>query len=405
LQFQTPIISTAAILVDKKSIMKTSHIFRKKIFCLLVSCLSLLSLEKAKAQAVSVQVFYDELSPYGTWIDYPSYGYVWLPSVEAGFSPYATAGHWVWTEDGWLWVSDYDWGWAAFHYGRWYMDDSYGWMWIPGEEWAPAWVAWRSCPGYYGWAPLYPGISIGVTFGDPYYARRESWVFVQNEYIADPNVSRYYGPRSSNESFLSRSTYINRTAPTGSGRSRYIPGPDRGEVERTTGKPVRDMTVRDNSKPGQVVATNEVRLYRPTVSKAPVNGTRPVPSHVTSLRDARATAGRVPIPKQRTENNSSGDRIQGGSPSQTMNTNRNVPSHSVTPEHRFQSTQTVPVEHQMPNHTTQVPAHNLPPIEHREPIPQERPHQEPQMQQQRPHEMPRPMAAPMSPAHEPRVPR
>ncbi|HEV7230098.1 MAG TPA: DUF6600 domain-containing protein [Bacteroidia bacterium] len=389
--------------------MKTSHIFRHTIFYLFLSCLSLLSFEKAQAQRVSVQVFYDELSPYGTWIDYPSYGYVWLPSVEAGFSPYATAGHWVWTEDGWLWVSDYDWGWAPFHYGRWYMDDSYGWMWIPGEEWAPAWVAWRTCPGYYGWAPLYPGISIGVTFGDPYYARRDSWVFVQKEYITDPNVSRYYGPRSSNESLLNKSTYISRTAPTSSGRSRYIPGPDRGEVERVTGKPVHAVTIRDNPRPGQTVASNEVRLYRPQVTRGPVNGTRPAPAHVASLREARSPAGRMPAPQQHANNAFPVERTPSGRGVQDPAMNRNNPARNAPAEHSVQpNRQQAPMNHPMQNHPVAPPVHNQPPMpEHREPIPQERPHQEPPMQQ-RPREMERPMPphpAPMQAPHEIRVPR
>src|SRR5579871_6295154 len=71
---------------------------------------------------VTYQTFYDELSPYGQWIDYPEYGYVWMPNVGPGFKPYATNGQWVYTEDGWTWSSGYNWGWAAFHYGRWFMD-------------------------------------------------------------------------------------------------------------------------------------------------------------------------------------------------------------------------------------------------------------------------------------------
>ena len=31
------------------------------------------------------QVFYDQLSPYGQWIDYPDYGYVWQPNADADF--------------------------------------------------------------------------------------------------------------------------------------------------------------------------------------------------------------------------------------------------------------------------------------------------------------------------------
>jgi hypothetical protein len=98
---------------------------------------------------VSYQTFYDNLSPYGQWIDYPNYGYVWSPSVGADFKPYATNGHWVYTDMGWTWASDYNWGWATFHYGRWFYDNSYGWLWVPGYDWAPAWVSWRSSNDYY----------------------------------------------------------------------------------------------------------------------------------------------------------------------------------------------------------------------------------------------------------------
>src|SRR5580693_9341748 len=76
-------------------------------------------------QEVSYQSFYDELSPYGNWIDYPGYGYVWMPNVGPEFKPYSSNGHWVFTDAGWTWASDYDWGWATFHYGRWFYDNAY----------------------------------------------------------------------------------------------------------------------------------------------------------------------------------------------------------------------------------------------------------------------------------------
>src|SRR5436190_18975603 len=79
--------------------------------------------QKVSSQVfVSFQVFYDELSPYGYWVDNSIYGYVWVPSESAGFIPYASNGHWIYTDLGWTWVSYYSWGWAPFHYGRWYYD-------------------------------------------------------------------------------------------------------------------------------------------------------------------------------------------------------------------------------------------------------------------------------------------
>ncbi|WP_438042879.1 DUF6600 domain-containing protein [Sorangium sp. So ce128] len=105
--------------------------------------------------------FQQPLAAYGTWIDTPGYGTVWVPSavvVGPDFAPYQTAGHWALTDDGeWLWVSDYAWGHIPFHYGRWVWISSHGWAWIPGRTYAPAWVVWRvGDAGYVGWAPMPP---------------------------------------------------------------------------------------------------------------------------------------------------------------------------------------------------------------------------------------------------------
>ncbi|MEJ0079595.1 MAG: DUF6600 domain-containing protein [Puia sp.] len=95
----------------------------------------------APVEEVSYQSFYDQLAPYGNWISYPGYGYVWSPNAGPDFQPYATNGNWIYTNAGWTWASDYNWGWAPFHYGRWFYENGYGWMWVPGSEWAPAWLA------------------------------------------------------------------------------------------------------------------------------------------------------------------------------------------------------------------------------------------------------------------------
>ncbi|MFA6795615.1 MAG: DUF6600 domain-containing protein, partial [Proteiniphilum sp.] len=81
---------------------------------------------------ISFNVFYNELRPYGRWINNGRYGRVWVPNVGRDFHPYATNGYWVMTDYGNTWVSDYSWGWAPFHYGRWFYDDYYGWSWMPG---------------------------------------------------------------------------------------------------------------------------------------------------------------------------------------------------------------------------------------------------------------------------------
>ena len=173
--------------------MNTMHKFRiLGLSLLLIAGIS--SGEKLQAQpgvSISYQTFYNELAPYGRWINTPQYGSVWTPYVDAGFQPYATNGYWQVTEYGNTWVSDYDWGWAPFHYGRWSYDDYNGWFWIPGYEWGPAWVSWRSGGGYYGWAPMGPGVNINVSINIPSFW----WVFVPQQYISSRSWHNYWVPR------------------------------------------------------------------------------------------------------------------------------------------------------------------------------------------------------------------
>src|SRR6266540_3123993 len=116
---------------------------KKGYSILVIGCLIALESTVLKAsiqpgERVTFQVFYDNLSPYGQWIQDTEYGYVWIPSVGADFRPYYSDGYWVMTDYGNMWVSDYPWGWAPFHYGRWTFDSDYGWVWIPDSEWGPA---------------------------------------------------------------------------------------------------------------------------------------------------------------------------------------------------------------------------------------------------------------------------
>jgi len=206
----------------------------------------------------SPQMFFNELAPYGQWVPNPTYGQVWIPSVAPGFQPYATNGHWVVTEYGNTWVSDYPWGWAPFHYGRWYMDPYYGWAWIPGSEWGPAWVSWRSGGGYYGWAPLGPGMGINVTINIP----SSYWVFVPQIYITSPQVYSYYVPRRQYTTIYQNTTIINNVYQYNN-RS-YVYGPRREEIERYTRSRVPVYRVDNINRPGRAVVGNgSVGIYRP----------------------------------------------------------------------------------------------------------------------------------------------
>ncbi|MFB9862888.1 DUF6600 domain-containing protein [Rufibacter immobilis] len=205
---------------------------------------------------VSFQVFYDELSPHGRWINDPEFGYVWAPRVERDFQPYATRGHWVMTDYGNTWVSDYDWGWAPFHYGRWKYDDFYGWLWVPGQEWGPAWVDWRHTDGYYGWAPMAPRATIVVA--------PVRWVFVPVMYITSPRVYSYYVPRTQVVNIYYRTTIINNYYERDN--RRYVYGPRNRDIERATNRKVNVYRVENDSRAGRTaLADNSVRIYRPEV--------------------------------------------------------------------------------------------------------------------------------------------
>ena len=98
----------------------------------------------------------------GRWVNDPTYGSVWAPTVGPDWAPYQD-GRWVW-EDwyGWTWVSNEPWGWAPYHYGRWFYASSCGWCWYPGglgpHYWSPALVAFFGFGG--------GGAGIGFGFGN-----------------------------------------------------------------------------------------------------------------------------------------------------------------------------------------------------------------------------------------------
>lgn len=114
-----------------------------------------------------------DLSSYGTWTNYSSYGQCWIPRVGSDWAPYRL-GQWIWIPStGWTWLSSEPWGWAPYHYGRWSYLSGLGWAWIPGigsynsgygyrdYHWRPALVFFFNCSTpnrhYVGWHPLAPG--------------------------------------------------------------------------------------------------------------------------------------------------------------------------------------------------------------------------------------------------------
>ena len=90
---------------------------------------------------------------YGRWENVQPYGYVWYPTVSAGWRPYYN-GYWDYVGPyGWTWIGYDRWAWPTHHWGRWGFQAGL-WFWIPSRHWGPAWVSWGFSSGYVSWCPL-----------------------------------------------------------------------------------------------------------------------------------------------------------------------------------------------------------------------------------------------------------
>lgn len=148
----------------------------------------------------------EDLDNHGQWVDEPSYGQVWSPSVDPDWAPYQN-GRWVWEDYyGWTWVSYDPWGWAPFHYGRWFFTADHGWCWYPGgfglHNWSPALVAFFGYgPGggvgfgfsNVGWVPLAPFEPVYAWWGRGVYAGfRNPGYFNRGVNFTSVNVTNIY---------------------------------------------------------------------------------------------------------------------------------------------------------------------------------------------------------------------
>ncbi len=235
---------------------------------------------------VSFQEFYDQLSPYGHWVEDNNYGYIWIPITGPSFTPYLTNGYWVMTNYGWTWVSGYDWGWATFHYGRWDYNGSYGWFWVPENEWGPAWVTWRRSDGYYGWAPMRPGVSISVTFTSFNDVPNDRWTFVKDRDIDSRDLSNVYINRENNSQLINNSIVINTTYYDEKRQTTYVAGPGKEEVQKITGRTIKTVVIHEINKPGQILDNDRLQIYRPQLHKVK-RGNKHAPSVLANLKDVK----------------------------------------------------------------------------------------------------------------------
>lgn len=161
-----------------------------------------------------MDVFYENLQPYGSWREIGNYGYCWQPlDVRKDWSPYSD-GRWVYTDAGWTWDSYEPFGWAVYHYGRWVNVGPIGWVWVPGTEWGPGWVSWRHSPQFVGWAPLPPEALFLRIFGlsswvDAYYDIGPSnYRFVENRNFGSRRLQSVFIDQRQNVSMINQTTNI-----------------------------------------------------------------------------------------------------------------------------------------------------------------------------------------------------
>ena len=268
---------------------------------------------QAQQGEVNFQVFYDQLSPYGDWVDYDNYGYVWIPDAGPDFVPYSTAGYWVFTDYGWTWVSDYKWGWAPFHYGRWDYNNYYGWFWVPDTEWGPSWVNWRESDGYYGWSPMQSGINISFNTGNDYDSHNDHWTFVRNRDFERPDINRYAVDRTDHERIIRASKVINTTYSDNKRNTTYFSGPARRDVQNVLGRKIKTVVIQENTGPGQNFKNGSLQIYRPPVVKNDKEGRKPAPWKVTNLNNAKRPMERL-YPVQPDRNSPTENKIRIGQP-------------------------------------------------------------------------------------------
>ncbi len=239
------------------------------------------------ASDVSLNLFYDNLSDQGNWIEVADYGYCFQPNVataNANWRPYSD-GYWAYTDVGWTWVSYEDFGWATYHYGRWSRLADYGWVWVPGYEWAPAWVSWRTGGDYVGWAPLpasanqvYEGgaitgqVDVQFDIGPQYYN------FVDVRYIGEPVLRERIVEPTRNVTIISST--VNVTNITYNNSTVYNYGPDYNRLNQYSTRPIQRLSIQRETTIGANLSAqgggrnfnhvngNQFTVVAPTIQKS-----------------------------------------------------------------------------------------------------------------------------------------
>ena len=352
------------------------------------------------------------LDPYGQWIEDPTYGTVWIPSLdEVGpdFEPYRTAGHWEYADDDYVWVSDYPWGWLPFHYGRWVSINGVGWAWIPGRTYAPAWVDWRVGTedwDYVGWSPTPPtwgwyggvAISLGFLPYTPYWYVPQTFLF--DDHVHHHVVHGHHADEIHRHARKFEVDYPGHRRHDGDMRASR--SHHRGPPPSSLGKDVRVARARPNepsvararqfARPSTARAVGASPPARtvdrpaPASRTVPPRGTRPAPSETRPMTSRPAPSRAAPAPSR-----TDGTRAQPprAAPS------RPAPSRATPPPTRASPP---PMSRPAPAPSRPMPAPSAP---RASPPPMSRPAPAPSAPRASPPPMSRPAPAPSAPRASP----
>ena len=82
-----------------------------------------------KCERCATTLYEADLDANGSWYNVPGQGQVWQPTIaeDTDFDPYGY-GSWVaYPSVGYVWASGYPWGWTPFHCGHWSYWNGFGW--------------------------------------------------------------------------------------------------------------------------------------------------------------------------------------------------------------------------------------------------------------------------------------
>jgi len=273
--------------------------FAIRALCVAAAVIGFAAPPAAQAQVdvnVTIGGFYDELAPYGRWVDC-SYGQCWVPArVAADWQPYSN-GQWIYTEYGWTWVSSDPWGGSPYHYGTWASINGYGWSWVPGTVWAPAWVTWSYSNSYVGWAPLPPTVVFGASgyAGRAVVVSQTQYVFVPTNRFVGRNVATVRMPAGQSAEIFRQTRPVTGFAVSGGiVRNTALP---MGTIERAAGGKIETRSIRAAGTAPRAVSAGTARLavVAPAreVRAAAAARPRAVPRPLESSREERHAKGSV----------------------------------------------------------------------------------------------------------------